>query len=152
MSELMTEQAAKSSLLATFEVNGALFAMDAGDVHEVVRLGPLTAVSHSTAEVAGILNLRGRIVTILDTGLLLGLGAIARSDGSRIFIVDSKGEFIGLLVDTAGDVREMERVALEPMPSNISRAQARFAKGVLRIGDGVLTVLDSSQLAVEIGA
>jgi len=148
---MTTERSTKTRLLATFEVGGALFAMDAEGVQEVVRLGPLTPVSHSAGEVKGILNLRGKIVTILDLGQRLGLGAAARNGASRVFIVEHQGEFVGLLVDKAGDVVEIGHDGLEPAPANVSRAQGRFIRGVARSCEQVITVVDTDLLAGDLG-
>ncbi len=149
MTSVLEEPLTKCNLLATFEIKGFQFAMDAEGVLEVVRLGPITQVSHSPEEVSGILNLRGRIVTILDTGLLLGLGKLDGSPGSRIFIIENQGEFVGLLVDKAGDVVEVNGTGLEPAPANVSRSQAKYIRGVFRTNEQVFTVLDSKMLVAD---
>src|ERR1039457_7188617 len=76
MSSVLTPGAGQTVLLATFFVRDALCALDAAGIQEVIRLGPLTPVRHAPPDVAGILNLRGKIVTILDLGLRLGFPKI----------------------------------------------------------------------------
>src|SRR2546427_11715560 len=95
----MTIRKGQAVLLATFRVRHALCALDAAAVQEVIRLGLLTPVRHSPAEVCGIVNLRGKIVTVLDLGLRLGLPKIVPNTESRIFIMEDRNEVIGRLVD-----------------------------------------------------
>lgn len=141
-----TKQSSSTMLLATFIVQGSLFALDAAAVQEVIRLGPVTPVRHAPAEVAGVINLRGRIVTLLDIGLLLGLRGAERNRETRIVLVEDQGEFIGLLVDCVGDVIEVEQGLYEPLPLNIPPAQARFLTNVCRAGNRVITLVDTKKL------
>ncbi len=78
MSRTSTIKADETVLLATFFVRDALCALDAAGVQEVIRLGPVTPVRHAPEEVLGILNLRGKIVTIVDLGLRLGFSQASR--------------------------------------------------------------------------
>ncbi len=136
-------------LLATFSVRGALFALDAAGIQEVIRLGPLTPVRHAPASVAGIVNLRGRIVTVIDLGLRLGFPRVSSSHDSRVFIMEDSGEFIGLLVDRVDEVVEADVDQLQPPPANTTQGQARFLKGVCRAGNRVITLLDTGSLLSE---
>ncbi len=142
-------QAGQTVLLATFFVRDALCALDAAGIQEVIRLGPLTPVRHAPEEVAGILNLRGRIVTILDLGFRLGFGKIEPGPLSRVFIIENRSEFIGLMVDRVDEVVEVEPDQWQPAPANVSFGQARFFKGVFRAGGHVITLLDPAQVLAD---
>jgi len=142
--ETFIEQAAQTKLLATFFMRHSLCALDAASIQEVVRLGALTPVHHAPSEVAGVINLRGRIVTVLDIGLKLGMPNIAPSKDTRIFIIEQRNESIGLLVDRVGEVFETDTTNVEPLPPNVPDSQARFFKGVCRVGGRVATWLDIS--------
>src|ERR1700742_819154 len=99
MSNLPTPTAGQTALLATFFLRDALCALDAAGIQEVIRVGPITPVRHAPESVAGIVNLRGKIVTVLDLGLRLGLPKAVPGPDTRIFIMEDGNEFIGLLVD-----------------------------------------------------
>ena len=141
----MTDQQLHT-LLATFAIREAVFALDAAGVQEVLRLSQVTPVPHAPPEVVGVINLRGKIVTLLDTGLILGLGPAARDRESRIFLIEDRGEFLGLLVDRVGEVIEVETGCTEPLPLNIPNAQARFFTGVCRARGRVVTLLNTSEI------
>jgi purine-binding chemotaxis protein CheW len=85
--------------------------------------------------VAGIVNLRGRIVTIIDLGLRLGFPPVEPRAENRIFIMEDRNEFIGLLVDRVDEVVEIERDQWQPPPASVNRGQARLP-GVCAAGQG----------------
>ena len=143
MGSTLQTQEAQAMLLATFYVRDSLCALDAAGVQEVIRLGPVTPVRYAPDEVLGIVNLRGKIVTIIDLGMRLGWPKAAAGPESRIFIMEDRGEFIGLLVDRVDEVVEVERDHWQPPPANVNGRQARFFKGVCRAGGRVITLLDA---------
>lgn len=149
MPETLPTQAEQTALLATFTVRNAQCALDAAQIQEVIRLGPLTPVRHALREVAGIINLRGRIVTILDVGLRLGFPRAVPSGDSRIVIMEDRSEFIGLLVDRVDDVVEVEQNQWEKPPANVSGGQIQCFKAVCRVGGRVITLLDPAQILSE---
>jgi purine-binding chemotaxis protein CheW len=151
MSTTVTTQAGQSMLLATFFVRHTLCALDAAGVQEVIRLGPVTPVPYAPEEVVGIVNLRGRIVTIVDLGLRLGFSRAVAGTDSRVFIIEDRNEFIGLLVDRVDEVVEVEKDDWQAPPANVNAAQARFFRGVCRTRGRVITLLDSSQILSEGG-
>jgi purine-binding chemotaxis protein CheW len=146
MSQVTANPSGQTILLATFFVHDALCALDATGVQEVIRLGPLTPVRYAPPEVLGIVNLRGKIVTIVDLGVRIGFPKSAAGSDSRIFIIEDHNEFIGLLVDRMDEVVEVESDHWQPPPANVNGAQARFFKGVCRAGGRVITVLDAGQI------
>jgi purine-binding chemotaxis protein CheW len=143
------EPTAQTTLLATFFVRNSLFAIDAASVQEVIRLGSVTPVRHAPGEVVGVINLRGKIVTLLDLGVILSIGKATASRDARIFILEEHNEFIGLLVDRVGEVLEAESDREEPLPVNIPAAQGRYFRGVYRADGHVIALLNPSTLLAE---
>jgi purine-binding chemotaxis protein CheW len=151
MVETEIEPRAHALLLATFFVGKTLCALDASGVQEVLRVGSVTRVRHAPDQVAGVINLRGKIVTLLDLGMLLGFGKSVVTRESRIFIVEDRLEFIGVLVDRVADVVEVEMGQQEALPINMPAAQARFFQGVCRAGGRVIALLNSREVLNESG-
>jgi purine-binding chemotaxis protein CheW len=149
MSQAITTPAGQTILLATFFVHDTLCALDATGVQEVIRLGPLTQLRYAPPEVLGIVNLRGKIVTIVDLGARIGFPKAVAGSDSRIFIIEDRNEFIGLLVDRMDEVVEVEGDHWQPTPANVNGAQARFFKGVCRTGGRVITLLDAGKILAE---
>lgn len=136
----------QTKLLATFFVRSALCAIDAARVQEVIRLGAITRVRRSAKAILGIINLRGRIVTVLDAGLPMGLPPIEPTPEARVFIIEDRGEFVGLLVDRVGEVVEIDEGLLEPLPGNLSVLQGRYLKGVYRALDRVIALVQVEEV------
>lgn len=134
------------TLLATFAIGDALFALDATGVQEVIRLNTITPVPHAPDEVVGVINLRGKIVTLLDGGLILGSAPAPRNRESRIFLLEDQGEFIGLLVDSVGEVIESQPSSWEAAPLNVSPSQSRFLTGVCRSADRVIALVNQAEV------
>jgi len=92
--------------------------------------------------VAGIRNLRGRIITVIDLCVRLGLDAIEIGLESRILIADWKGEPVGLLVNRVADAVALEADGLEPAPPNLHGVQMQKLLGVFRCGERLAALLD----------
>lgn len=149
MTEALLAPPAQAALLATFRVRDALCAVDAQEVQEVIRVESITPVRHAPPGVAGVMNLRGKIVTLLDLGVVLGLGETTIAKESRIFIVEDRNEFLGVLVDSVGEVVEIAGHPGDAPPANTSPAQARFFKRVCRVGGRVIAVLNIREVVNE---
>ena len=149
MSQTLASETVRTVPLATFYVRHALCALDAAGIQEVIRLGPVTPVRHAPGEIVGIVNLRGKIVTILDLGLRLGFPPASPGREARVFIMEDRNEFVGLLVDRVDEVVEADPEQWAPLPSNLSFLQARFFQGVCRIGDRVIALLKPAEVLAE---
>jgi len=133
-------------LISTFSAGGALCGLETQVVEEVVRLRRPTRVARSPEYVAGVVNLRGKIVTVIDLARKLSLGALAPGDANRLYIVHDHGESVGLLVDRAQEVVELDPAAVEQPPANVAGAAGRFFRYMGRAGERVVAVLDPGQV------
>lgn len=144
-----TPKAIGSVELATFYVGEALCGMDILKVQEINKLMEMTKVPQAPSYVMGILNLRGQIVTIIDLGKKLGLTDVDVTESSRNIIVNSDNEYIGLLVSRIGDVVEAEWEKVERPPANIGGVQGVFFKGVFKLKDRLIGILDADRVLSE---
>jgi purine-binding chemotaxis protein CheW len=148
-SRAQTQKATGSVELATFYVGDALCGMDILKVQEINKLMEMTKVPQAPDYVMGILNLRGQIVTIIDLGKKLGLTSVEVNESSRNIIVNSDNEYIGLLVTRIGDVVEAEWEKVERPPANIGGVQGVFFKGVFKMQDRLIGILDADRVLAE---
>ncbi|MBW1895908.1 MAG: purine-binding chemotaxis protein CheW [Deltaproteobacteria bacterium] len=128
--------------LTTFYVGDALCGMDILNVQEINKHMEMTKVPQAPDCVKGILNLRGQIVTIIDLGEKLGLATTELSEESRNIIVNSKGEYIGLMVQRIGDVVQADWETVESPPANIGGVQGKYFKGVFKTKNSLIGILD----------
>jgi len=96
--------------------------------------------------VEGVINLRGRIITVLDLRRRFGLPPTDQTDDSRIMVVLVRQRMVGLIVDEVVEVLRLPKSAIEPPPSVGSAAGAEFTQGVGRIDNRLLIVLDLNRL------
>jgi purine-binding chemotaxis protein CheW len=133
-------------------VRNTLCGVDTEPVQEIVKVGRITPVHHAPAYVVGIMNLRGRVVTVIDLGLKLDLGATPLTPDSRILIVAWQGEALGLLIDTVLGVVPVDRAEMKPPPENVRGVQSDMVEGVCRVDDRLMALLNlRSVLAVDDG-
>jgi purine-binding chemotaxis protein CheW len=134
----------------TFTTADQLFGLPIECVQDVFRPSSITRVPLAGAEIAGVLNLRGRIVTAVELRCRLGLGA--REDGRvpMAIGIESKGESFGLLVDAVGEVLKLADHEREPNPINLDRNLGRMSAGVYRLDGHLLVVLDIDRV-LELG-
>lgn len=128
--------------LATFYLGDLWIGADLQRIQEINRDLELTTVAHSPDTVRGVVNLRGDVVTVLDLGALLDVGAAEITGHSRNVIITAGDERIGLLVDRVGDVVSAESDSIARPPSNSDGISAQFLSGVIQTDHGLLSVLD----------
>ena len=131
-----------ASEFVTAVIGGQLFGLPISRVQDVFMPERVTRVPLSSAEIAGVLNLRGRIVTVIDMRARLGL---ARADDGKPPMavgVDLRGESYGLLIDQIGEVLRLPAASREENPVNLDPRMAKFAGGVHRLDGQLMVVLD----------
>jgi purine-binding chemotaxis protein CheW len=126
----------------TFTTGGQLFGLPIARVQEVFRPGRITRVPLAGAQIAGVLNLRGRIVTAIDMRSRLGLQAGAGEEPAMAIGIESRGESFGLLVDALGEVLKLADGEREANPVNLDRNLSRVSAGVHRLEGQLLVVLE----------
>ena len=135
--------------LATFYVGRALCGIDILNIQEINKHFDVTTVPQAPEYVKGILNLRGRIVTIIDLGKKLGLSEIEESKNNRNIIVRSGEEHIGLMVDSISDVVTADPNLIEHSPSNLNGVKGKYFKGVLKTESKLIGILDIQEVLKE---
>ena len=139
----------------TFTIAGQMFGLPIARVQDVFKPARITRVPLAGAEIAGVLNLRGRIVTAIDMRHRLEVKRREAGDAPMAIGIEAKGESFGLLVDAVGEVLKLPEADREPNPINLDRKLARVSAGVFRLDGELLVVLDVDRvldLGVEAAA
>ena len=135
----------------TAMIGGQLFGLPIVRVQDVFIPERLTRVPLAPPEIAGVLNLRGRIVTLIDLRRRFGLGQREDGNSSMAIDVESRGESYGLLIDGVGEVLKLDDAAREPNPINLDQRLARVSAGIHRLDGQLLIVVDVDRV-LDIGA
>jgi purine-binding chemotaxis protein CheW len=126
----------------TVFIGGQLFGLPIGRVQDVFMPDRLTRVPLSPREIAGVLNLRGRIVTAIDMRCRLGLPAREEKKTTMAVGTEFKGESFGLIIDQVGEVMKLQSASREPNPVNLDARWARVSAGVHRLDGQLMVILD----------
>jgi len=126
----------------TVLLGGQLFGLPISRVQDVFMPENMTRVPLARPEIAGVLNLRGRIVTAIDMRCRLGLPKRDEKRPPMAVGIECKGESYGLLIDTVGEVLKLDDNAREPNPVNLDSRLAQISAGVHRLDGQLLVILD----------
>ena len=126
----------------TAMIGGQLFGLPIRSVQDVFLPERITRVPLAQPEIAGVLNLRGRIVTLIDMRRRLGLEARTDEAPCMAVGVEMRGESYGLLIDSVGEVLKLDDAAREPDPINLDPRLARVSAGIHRLDGQLLMVVD----------
>lgn len=130
----------------TVVIADQLFGLPIEQVHDVFMPDRMTRVPLSPTEVAGVLNLRGRIVTAIDMRRRLSLPPRDDGGSSMAVGIEYKSESYGLIIDTVGEVLDLPVAEREPNPTNLDARWSAISSGVHRLEGRLLVVLDVSKL------
>ncbi len=126
----------------TVLIGDQLFGLPISRVQDVFMPDRITRVPLAEPESAGVLNLRGRIVTAVDMRRRLGLPPRGDDRPPMAVGIELRGESYGLLIDTVGEVMKLGEATLEPNPVNLDARLARVSAGVHRLDGQLMVILD----------
>jgi len=130
----------------TMSIGGQLFGIPVLKVQDVLGTQTITRVPLAPVEVAGSLNLRGRIVTAVDVLLRLGLPKRENEKSAMSVVVEHEGELYSLLVDSVGEVLSLETRDYQRNPPTLNPRLREFSDGIYRLNDSLLVVLSVPSL------
>ncbi|MFM2125835.1 MAG: hypothetical protein RL328_2286 [Acidobacteriota bacterium] len=136
---------ATASQYCTFVVSGMYFGIDVRHVQEVMRAQEVTAIPQAPDVIAGLINLRGQIVTAIDMRQRLGLTGRESSVPPMNMVVRTDDGAASLLVDEIGDVLDVDSSAFERIPDNLPSEHRELIRGVCKLNGRLLLVLDAER-------
>lgn len=114
-------------------------------VQEINRLTPITKLPQTPVFMEGVINLRGRIIPVIDLRKRFALAVEQHTDDTRIIVVEFNGQTVGVIVDAVTEVVHLAAANIEPPPNN-SVLDARYIQGVGKIDNRLLILLDVDQI------
>ncbi|MFZ3091986.1 MAG: chemotaxis protein CheW [Nitrospirota bacterium] len=132
----------KSLQTVGFKIGKELFGVDISNVKEIVRVPEIVKVPDTPDFIEGVINLRGRIVSVIDLKKRFRLGRVDRTKTSRILVAEMDGRVVGLLVDAASEVLRFPADSIEPPPDMVSGIGIDYITGVGKIGERIIILLD----------
>ncbi len=130
----------------TFKLDAEKYGIDVMRVREVLRNSEIAPVPGAPDFVLGIINLRGNVVTVIDTRKRFGLPPRDTDDATRIVILESGDDVVGMMVDSVAEVVDLRASAIETAPNVGNDESAKFIQGVSNLESGLLILVDLKKL------
>lgn len=144
--------AAQGEQLVVLQLGGESYAVEIAAVNSIVTRQQITRVPHAPAFVEGVINLRGAIVPVVDLRRRFGLPGAEPTIASRIVVAETRTGPLGLLVDAVTETISVPREAVEPPSSLLTSADSPYLRGVARIEDRLVVILDLERILPRVEA
>ncbi|MCH8815352.1 MAG: purine-binding chemotaxis protein CheW [Chloroflexi bacterium] len=142
MAEIETVTQSEERQLVVFDLGGEVYGVDINSVREIIRMQAITRVPNAPEFVEGIINLRGKVIPIIDLRKRFSLEIGEETAETRIVVVDIAGEDIGVTVDAVTEVMRIASDAVEPTGDLIATDDSYYIEGIANLGESLIILLD----------
>ena len=132
--------------LVSFKIGSEEFALDILKIQEIIRTVEVTKVPRAPHFVEGVINLRGKVIPIIDLRKRFGLPSIETTKNTRIVVVDIDNKVVGLVVDGVSEVLRLPASTIEPPPPMLAGIDSDYISGVGKLDDRLLILLEISKV------
>jgi purine-binding chemotaxis protein CheW len=137
-----TNESAGEIQLVVFDLASEYYGVDISDVREIMRMQAITRVPGAYNFVEGVINLRGKVVPVVDLRKRLGLNVSEHTKESRIVVIDIDAGEIGVIVDAVTEVLRIPKSSIEPTSSVISQSNSDYMWGIAKLSDKLIILID----------
>ncbi|CUS98332.1 chemotaxis protein CheW [Candidatus Chrysopegis kryptomonas] len=141
-----TENYAEMLQLVSFKIGSEEFGVDILKVQEINRLVQITQVPNAPSFIEGVMNLRGKVVPIVNLRKRFGLSLKEYDKNTRIIVVDLNGKTVGFIVDSVSEVLRVSKNVVEPPPELVSGIDSEYITGIAKLEDRLLILLDLEKI------
>jgi len=135
--------------IVVFDLSSEHYGVDISDVREIMRMQKITRVPGAYSFVEGVINLRGKVLPVIDLRKRLGLNVTEHTKESRIVVIDITACEIGVIVDAVSEVLRIPRSSIEPAASVINHANSSYLRGIAKLPDKLILLIDSNKALSE---
>jgi len=132
--------------LVTFTISNEEFGIDILKVQEIIRTMEITKVPRAPDFVEGVINLRGKVIPIIDLRKRFSMESRTHDKQTRIVVVDLNGMIVGFVVDGVSEVLRIQSNTVEPPPAVVSGVDSEYISGVGKLDDRLLILIDLDKL------
>lgn len=146
---LKEELEQKEEKYLIFISDGIEYGIEILKIREIIQMIPITSVMNVTPYIKGVINLRGRVIPVVDLRLRLGSEPAEYTDRTCIIILETENEernIVGIIADAVSDVRRIRIRDIEPAPEQMFNIRTRLISGIARTEDGIKIILDSDSI------
>lgn len=145
MKTKIKEAVSSSIQIVCFNIGKEEYGIEILKVQEILKLPSVTALPKSAVYILGVMDLRGKVIPIVDLGVRFGI-AEKDAKNKRAIVVDIKGKRIGLAIDQVSHVVKLEQKNIEPPPAIVKGISGRFIVGIGKVDSRFVIILDIDQI------
>lgn len=144
MAEILNSKNELSDILqlVSFKIGNEEFGVDILKVQEIIKIITITNIPNSPSFVEGVINLRGKVIPIIDLRNRLGFEKIAHTKNTRIIVVELSGNTVGFVVDEVSEVLRISKSITEAPPELVTSINSEYITAVGKLEDRILILLD----------
>ena len=128
--------------LVVFELGDESYAVDISRVQDINRMQEITEIPHAPESVVGVINLRGRVIPVIDLRKRFGLPDAVHTKDTRIVVVHLEGNLIGVIVDAVSQVLRIPTDIVEPPSPVLAGVDSKYLRGIAKLDDRLVILLD----------
>ncbi len=147
--DLYDDEDTQKDKYLTFHVNGEDYGIDIAFVTEIIGIQKITEVPDMPIFIKGVINLRGKVIPVMDVRLRFNMEERAYDERTCIIVVDIDGTAVGLVVDEVREVADIPEAQVEPPPQTGKGQSSRYLKGMGKLGDEVKILLNAEKLLYD---
>jgi purine-binding chemotaxis protein CheW len=132
--------------LVVFQLGAELYGVEIARVHEIIRLQAVTRVPRAPAFVEGVINLRGKVIPVVDLRRRFGLPSAEHTRASRIVVVEIGDQVVGTIVDGVSEVLRVNTAIVEPPSPVVAGVDSEYLHGIARLPDRLVILLDLDRI------
>jgi purine-binding chemotaxis protein CheW len=132
--------------LVGFRIGRETFGIPINLVHEIVRVPEITSVPDAPDFIEGVINLRGKIISIVDLRKRFGEKQITAGKKNRILVVEVEGRMVGLIVDAASEVLKLSSEEIEPPPNTFVEGDLNYVTGLGKLRDRLIILIELNKI------
>jgi len=136
----------KGNQVVRFMVGKESFGVDIGRIQEIVTVPEITKVPDTPDFLEGIINLRGKIVSVIDLRKRLKINGAERNKKNRILVTELHGKVAGLIVDEVSEVLKLDPGSIEPPPEMVTAVGVEYITGVAKVDENLIILLDLTRV------
>ena len=132
--------------LVVFQLDAEFYGVDIARVHEIIRLQTITRVPRAPAFVEGVINLRGKVIPVVDLRKRFGLPTADHTRASRIVVVEIGDQVVGIVVDGVSEVLRVSESTIEPPSPVVAGIDSEYIHGIAKLADRLVILLDLNRV------
>lgn len=132
--------------MVLFELGSETYGLDIATVHEIIRMQPITKVPKAPTYVEGVINLRGKVIPVIDIGKRFGFEKAERGKNNRIVVVYLQDTTLGIVVDAVTEVIRIPNDSVEPVSDIVTTGNSDYLQGIAKLSDKMVILLALEKL------